>query len=413
MAATITPATLRFAYRAIYLTQDDDPDDRRVWQAASEAEKIRAANQVHAEAGGTVPAWARKKGKNPKTWYGPPSKAVKTSGGKRRASTAGAFVGRNPYLGDAVQSASQRAKKKREEERRKQFGYPPPPRSNPRRAHPVPPLKEWDTYASGTFAPRGKDRSYGWGSRAESVDFDIVPIASDGGRFIGWQAQVINRGRVGLSGLAGWLNQSGQRSGVPVAPFRSAQQAHTAIRKWWDGNIINARGSNPRMTQAEKVEEIVMWVMNDQNLYLAYMAAKASYSRQREVAESGADSAGIHDQRSIERAARELVKMYKDETPAAREDARSNPRNRMTKAQFEAMFKEWLSEAAPEHERDGIPDRPWRRTAWNDTVDMYIKEGELPESAGDWSHPKWLETFASSRASSRRNPGKMLNPGDY
>jgi len=42
---------------------------------------------------------------------------------------------------------------------------------------------------------------------------------------------------------------------------------------------------------------------------------------------------------------------------------------------------------------DGIPDRPARREAWNNTVDAMIRGGILPESAGDWSHPK----YASAR----------------
>ena len=84
----------------------------------------------------------------------------------------------------------------------------------------------------------------------------------------------------------------------------------------------------------------------------------------------------------------------------------------MTKAEFERYFKsEILPLVAERYEQDGIPDKPARREAWNDTVDAYIQDGILPQSAGDWSHPRWLETLKPQRAkwarysvSRRRNP---------
>jgi len=85
--------------------------------------------------------------------------------------------------------------------------------------------------------------------------------------------------------------------------------------------------------------------------------------------------------------------------------AAGNPR-KMTKKQFEQHFRdEVLPAVARKYERDGIPDRPARREAWNDEVDYHIREGLLPESAGDWDHPRWLETAKVSLGSSRgRNP---------
>lgn len=37
-------------------------------------------------------------------------------------------------------------------------------------------------------------------------------------------------------------------------------------------------------------------------------------------------------------------------------------------------------------------DVPAMREAWNDTIDSYIKQGLLPESAGDWSKPAIIFT---------------------
>lgn len=65
---------------------------------------------------------------------------------------------------------------------------------------------------------------------------------------------------------------------------------------------------------------------------------------------------------------------------------------RMTKREFEGYFRsEVLPMVIDQYEQDGIVDKPARREAWNDTVDAYIADGILPESAGNWSHPKWLE----------------------
>jgi hypothetical protein len=67
----------------------------------------------------------------------------------------------------------------------------------------------------------------------------------------------------------------------------------------------------------------------------------------------------------------------------------------MTKRQFEEMFREEILPhlAAQERQRgSGFADKPARREAWNNTVDAYIRDRQLPESAGNWGHPRWLET---------------------
>jgi hypothetical protein len=68
---------------------------------------------------------------------------------------------------------------------------------------------------------------------------------------------------------------------------------------------------------------------------------------------------------------------------------------KMTKSQFEEMFREEILPGLIEHEQQrgsGFPDKPGRREAWNNTVDSYIRDRQLPESAGNWGHPRWLET---------------------
>jgi len=53
----------------------------------------------------------------------------------------------------------------------------------------------------------------------------------------------------------------------------------------------------------------------------------------------------------------------------------------MSKAEFTKMFKE---EILSEIDKS---DKPAIREAWNNTIDSYIKDGKLPEKAGDWSSP--------------------------
>ena len=66
----------------------------------------------------------------------------------------------------------------------------------------------------------------------------------------------------------------------------------------------------------------------------------------------------------------------------------------MTKREFEQMFREEILPRLAQRERVGFPDKPGRRQAWNDTVDSYIRDGQLTEAkAGQWGHPRWLETL--------------------
>ena len=82
---------------------------------------------------------------------------------------------------------------------------------------------------------------------------------------------------------------------------------------------------------------------------------------------------------------------------------------KMTKSEFEEYFKrEVLPAVEDRYERDGIPDKPARREEWNNTVDFFIKDGQLPESAGNWAHPRWLETL---RVSPLPNPAPAVTIG--
>lgn len=52
-----------------------------------------------------------------------------------------------------------------------------------------------------------------------------------------------------------------------------------------------------------------------------------------------------------------------------------------SKSEFTKMFKdEYLSKISK-------TDKPAIREAWNNLIDSYIKDGQLPEKAGDWSCP--------------------------
>ncbi len=82
---------------------------------------------------------------------------------------------------------------------------------------------------------------------------------------------------------------------------------------------------------------------------------------------------------------------------------------KLTKSQFEEMFREEVMPYLVEHERTGFPDKPRRREAWNNTVDAYIRDGALPEAAGNWSHPRWLETWSPRQHShaTRKSPAQL------
>jgi hypothetical protein len=65
----------------------------------------------------------------------------------------------------------------------------------------------------------------------------------------------------------------------------------------------------------------------------------------------------------------------------------------MTKSEAEAEFKEYVMPGLrTRYEQDGVPDKPARREAWNDFIDGLIRDGRLPSNAGNWSHPRGLET---------------------
>ena len=79
-----------------------------------------------------------------------------------------------------------------------------------------------------------------------------------------------------------------------------------------------------------------------------------------------------------------------------------------TKKQFLQFFKHIEKQIDPN-------DKPALRQAWNDSVDMYIRDKALPERAANWSHPARFYTD-SERAlwpSSDRPPRKpKLKKGD-
>lgn len=88
---------------------------------------------------------------------------------------------------------------------------------------------------------------------------------------------------------------------------------------------------------------------------------------------------------------------------------------KLTKKAFEDHFRE---EVLPYViERYGVSDRPARRQAWNDTVDSYIRDGMLSEAAGNWGHPRWLETWRPKRATStdyaKKKKGQIGVLGGY
>ena len=81
---------------------------------------------------------------------------------------------------------------------------------------------------------------------------------------------------------------------------------------------------------------------------------------------------------------------------------------KLTKKQFESVFRdEVLPYVVKRYEQRGVPDKPARREAWNNAVDAYIRDRMLPEAAGNWGHPRWLETWRppshhATKSSARR-----------
>ena len=69
----------------------------------------------------------------------------------------------------------------------------------------------------------------------------------------------------------------------------------------------------------------------------------------------------------------------------------------MTKNEFVASFRREILPAIIHNEFNG-PDYPARRQAWNDTIDALIKDGILPERAGNWQKPADIEGKPTKRA---------------
>lgn len=71
----------------------------------------------------------------------------------------------------------------------------------------------------------------------------------------------------------------------------------------------------------------------------------------------------------------------------------------MTKREFELYFQEHvLPSVISRYEQDGIPDRPARREAWNNSLDAMIQDGQLSRRAENWGHPRWLEKRSGGAA---------------
>ena len=66
----------------------------------------------------------------------------------------------------------------------------------------------------------------------------------------------------------------------------------------------------------------------------------------------------------------------------------------MTYSEFNTEFKyHGLQYIADMYEKDGIPDRPARREAYNNKMDAYCKDGLITEKqAYNWCIPTCLET---------------------
>lgn len=64
----------------------------------------------------------------------------------------------------------------------------------------------------------------------------------------------------------------------------------------------------------------------------------------------------------------------------------------MNKQQFTEFFqREVMPALRAQFEADGVPDYPARSEEWNNLVDMFIKDGKLPEHAGDWAKPAFVD----------------------
>jgi len=80
----------------------------------------------------------------------------------------------------------------------------------------------------------------------------------------------------------------------------------------------------------------------------------------------------------------------------------------MTKEEAVAEFKEYvLPQVRAQYERDGVPDWPARREAWNNFTDALQKEGRITARQYDtWDHP----SITSPR---KRNPINWLSRNPF
>lgn len=74
-------------------------------------------------------------------------------------------------------------------------------------------------------------------------------------------------------------------------------------------------------------------------------------------------------------------------------DEKAEVESGMSKSDFIEYFKSnILPSIAKRFEKNGTPDKPARREAWNDAIDGLIKDGKISKIAGDWTIPRELET---------------------
>jgi hypothetical protein len=209
--------------------------------------------------------------------------------------------------------------------------------------------------------------------------------------------------------VSGWfarLSAPGYLDATPWAgPFETEQEAREYIEETWevDPDTGDSLEENPgsRRTNANRGDVIDAWARGKRKKASALRTEGGKlYSYDLLIGETLPDGTRVvYDYTGPNRisqtttvhvnAAKAVAAEVRE--PPERQGRWGNPK--MTKREFEEYFSsEVLPMVAEKYEQDGIPDKPARREAWNDTVDFYIQEGMLPESAGNWSHPRWLET---------------------
>ncbi len=67
----------------------------------------------------------------------------------------------------------------------------------------------------------------------------------------------------------------------------------------------------------------------------------------------------------------------------------------MTRREFGAVFDESIRSGVGVRWTE-VRDRPLLDQTWNDLLDVFIRTGDLPESAGDWVKP-WDKRRARRR----------------